>query len=155
MVENAIHLLLDNPKADSVRTVCEPSQNPFKMWIMQGDGFLKELIDTDIVIWTTTPWTIPGNRALAYGKDLDYSLIEVQEIAENSLAQVGDLIVLAKELKNTVLSQIGVVKQTSQHVFSDHVVNPTVAIRKEDKRRSISRPKSGDSDPVNIPVLLK
>ena len=48
MVEDAIHLLLDNQKADSVRTVCEPSQNPFKMWIMQGDGFLKELIDTEI-----------------------------------------------------------------------------------------------------------
>ena len=72
---------------------------------------LTELIDTDIVIWTTTPWTIPGNRALAYGKDLEYALVEVQETEENSLAQVGDLIVLAKELQNTVLSQIGVVKK--------------------------------------------
>ena len=28
----------------------------------------------NIVIWTTTPWTIPGNRALACGSDLKYSL---------------------------------------------------------------------------------
>ena len=30
-----------------------------------------------IVIWTTTPWTMPGNRALAYGPDIDYALVEV------------------------------------------------------------------------------
>ena len=30
-----------------------------------------------VVIWTTTPWTIPGNRAVAYGADIDYRLIEV------------------------------------------------------------------------------
>ena len=76
-----------------------------------------ELIDTDIVIWTTTPWTIPGNRALAYGKDLEYALIEVQETEENSLAQVGDLIVLAKELQNSVLNQIGVVKKNVKQTF--------------------------------------
>ena len=78
---------------------------------------LTELIDTDIVIWTTTPWTIPGNRALAYGKDLEYVLIEVRETEENSLAQVGDLIVLAKELQNTVLDQIGVVKKNVKQTF--------------------------------------
>ena len=78
---------------------------------------LTELIDTDIVIWTTTPWTIPGNRALAYGKDLEYALVEVQETEENSLAQVGDLIVLAKELQNTVLSQIGVVKKKVKQIL--------------------------------------
>ena len=27
---------------------------------------VKELIDSEIIIWTTTPWTIPANRALAY-----------------------------------------------------------------------------------------
>ena len=26
-----------------------------------------------VVIWTTTPWTIPGNRAIAYGPDIDYA----------------------------------------------------------------------------------
>jgi isoleucyl-tRNA synthetase len=29
-----------------------------------------------VVIWTTTPWTIPANRAVAYGADIDYALIE-------------------------------------------------------------------------------
>ena len=32
---------------------------------------IEELVDNDILIWTTTPWTIPGNRALAYSADLE------------------------------------------------------------------------------------
>ena len=47
----------------------------------------KDLEDANIVIWTTTPWTIPGNRALAFGSDLKYSLIEVEKVAEDSLAE--------------------------------------------------------------------
>ncbi|MBW7933466.1 MAG: isoleucine--tRNA ligase [Gemmatimonadaceae bacterium] len=36
-----------------------------------------ELVGAHAVIWTTTPWTLPVNRALAYGPDLDYVLVEV------------------------------------------------------------------------------
>ncbi len=40
---------------------------------------IKELIDSEIVIWTTTPWTIPANKALAYNESLEYSLIQVND----------------------------------------------------------------------------
>ncbi|NTU76502.1 MAG: isoleucine--tRNA ligase [Alphaproteobacteria bacterium] len=50
-----------------------------------------------VVIWTTTPWTIPGNRAIAYG-DFHYSLIEVEAIEENGKAVVGEKLVVAAEL---------------------------------------------------------
>ncbi len=40
---------------------------------------IKELKDSEIVIWTTTPWTIPANKALAYNESLDYLLIEVND----------------------------------------------------------------------------
>jgi len=40
---------------------------------------IKELNDSDIIIWTTTPWTIPANRALAYNETLDYLLIEIKD----------------------------------------------------------------------------
>lgn len=33
------------------------------------------LKDARILIWTTTPWTLPGNRAIAYGPDFEYSVI--------------------------------------------------------------------------------
>ena len=39
----------------------------------------KELIDCNIVIWTTTPWTIPANKALAYNENLDYLIIQIND----------------------------------------------------------------------------
>ena len=58
----------------------------------------KDLANASIVIWTTTPWTIPGNRALAYSKDISYSLFKVLEIIEGSHSIVGDEIIIADEL---------------------------------------------------------
>ena len=40
---------------------------------------IKELINTEIIIWTTTPWTIPANKALAYNENLDYLLIKIND----------------------------------------------------------------------------
>ncbi len=51
-----------------------------------------------IVIWTTTPWTIPGNRAIAYSPTLEYGLYEVVGADEGSLATVGEKIAVADAL---------------------------------------------------------
>jgi len=40
---------------------------------------IKELEESEIVIWTTTPWTIPANKALAYNEALDYVLIQLND----------------------------------------------------------------------------
>ena len=80
-------------------------------------SLINEIIDSNIVIWTTTPWTIPGNRALAYGSELQYILVEIKEISEKSLAKVGDKIIIANELKNKVLSDIGVLKSEDLKIF--------------------------------------
>ncbi len=55
------------------------------------------LKDASIVIWTTTPWTIPANRAIAFG-DFDYVALRVTAIAEGGLAKVGDILVVAADL---------------------------------------------------------
>ena len=68
----------------------------------------KDLEGSNIVIWTTTPWTIPGNRALAFGKDLKYSLIEIQSVSDESLTKVGDKLIFAEELVNQVSEEIGI-----------------------------------------------
>ena len=39
---------------------------------------IKELEGSEIIIWTTTPWTIPANKALAYNEALDYVLITIK-----------------------------------------------------------------------------
>jgi isoleucyl-tRNA synthetase len=71
-----------------------------------------------IVIWTTTPWTIPGNRAVAYGEEFTYAVYQVTEIEEKSTATIGEKIVVAAALadvvkgvaKITAMKEVGRVK---------------------------------------------
>jgi isoleucyl-tRNA synthetase len=63
--------------------------------------------DTSIVIWTTTPWTIPGNRGLAVGADIDYVLIEPTGLAEGTFARDEKLIV-AEALLEDFSKKVGI-----------------------------------------------
>ncbi len=56
------------------------------------------LKNASVVIWTTTPWTLPSNRAIAYGDNINYALYEVKAIGKDSKAKVGDRILLAESL---------------------------------------------------------
>jgi isoleucyl-tRNA synthetase len=60
-----------------------------------------ELAGASVVIWTTTPWTIPGNRAIAYSPTMEYGLYEVTEAAEGALGKVGEKLALADALADT------------------------------------------------------
>ena len=55
-----------------------------------------------LVIWTTTPWTMPGNRALAFSPDVAYAVYEVAAAAEGSLAKTGERLLLAKDMAEDV-----------------------------------------------------
>ncbi|MET0315149.1 MAG: class I tRNA ligase family protein, partial [Hansschlegelia sp.] len=55
-----------------------------------------------VVIWTTTPWTIPGNRAIAYSPKIAYGVYEVTEAAEDNWAKVGQRFLLADALAESV-----------------------------------------------------
>ena len=37
------------------------------------------LKNASIIIWTTTPWTIPANKALAYNKDINYVVLDINK----------------------------------------------------------------------------
>jgi isoleucyl-tRNA synthetase len=56
------------------------------------------------VIWTTTPWTIPGNRAIAYGEGLSYVVVEVKAVDEGAVLVPGDKILVAESLRDGVLT---------------------------------------------------
>ena len=43
----------------------------------------EDLRGASVVIWTTTPWTMPGNRAIAYGAEIDYALVHVDSVEPN------------------------------------------------------------------------
>jgi isoleucyl-tRNA synthetase len=60
---------------------------------------LPALAGAGAVIWTTTPWTIPANRAMAYGNDIDYEVIEVLSVAEGAVAKPGDKLLVAAALR--------------------------------------------------------
>jgi isoleucyl-tRNA synthetase len=55
-----------------------------------------------VVIWTTTPWTMPGNRAVAFGPEIEYGLYRVAQVSEGSLATVGERLILARKLSEKV-----------------------------------------------------
>ncbi len=48
---------------------------------------IPELVGAHAVIWTTTPWTIPVNQALAYGPDVEYVLVTRWSSAPSSMAR--------------------------------------------------------------------
>ncbi|WP_406852040.1 isoleucine--tRNA ligase [Brevundimonas sp. BH3] len=60
-----------------------------------------------IVIWTTTPWTIPANRAISYGPEIKYGLYEVTAMEEGlefePWAKAGDRFIIADKLAEDVL----------------------------------------------------
>ena len=67
-----------------------------------------ELKDAAIVIWTTTPWTMPGNRALAYGPKIEYTVFEVTAVSDDSRAKMGQKLVAASERLNVMTTECGI-----------------------------------------------
>ncbi|WP_297493002.1 isoleucine--tRNA ligase [Acidocella sp.] len=67
-----------------------------------------EFAGSSIVIWTTTPWTIPGNRGLAAGHELIYVLLAVDAVAEGSLAVSGERLIVSQELLPDFCSKAGI-----------------------------------------------
>jgi isoleucyl-tRNA synthetase len=63
------------------------------------------LLNASIVIWTTTSWTLPGNRAIAFSPKIKYGLYEVREAPTENWAKAGDLFVLSETLAPEVFKQ--------------------------------------------------
>ncbi|MFO0202561.1 MAG: class I tRNA ligase family protein, partial [Alphaproteobacteria bacterium] len=77
---------------------------------------LAVLGDSQIVIWTTTPWTIPGNRAISFSSKVSYGVYRIDEI-ETGLAfdpwvSVGEKLVLADKLADETLKTAKAAKWT-------------------------------------------
>ena len=59
---------------------------PLKFAMRVGSQ-MSDLLDASVVIWTTTPWTIPGNRAISFSSKIAYGLYEVTSGARRQLGQ--------------------------------------------------------------------
>ena len=62
-----------------------------------------DLVGASVVIWTTTPWTIPGNRAISFSSRIAYGLYEVRSAPDGNWAKPGDKLVLADALAGDVM----------------------------------------------------
>ena len=59
----------------------------------------------DVVIWTTTAWTIPSNRGVVYSDDIAYGVYEVTDAPVDNWIKAGERVVLADKLAADVLGR--------------------------------------------------
>jgi isoleucyl-tRNA synthetase len=85
---------------------------------------LKELEGSEIIIWTTTPWTIPANKALAYNEALDYVLVQLNDDGDFKNRKI----VIAEALLDSVIKECSIkdykeIKKFKGKDFKDTICN--------------------------------
>ncbi len=100
---------------------------------------VKELKNSSIVIWTTTPWTIPANKALAYNNGLDYLLIEIIDSGDFKSKKI----VVAEALVESVIKDCGIQNYKNLKKFKGKDLKNTIC----------NHPFIGLGYDYNIPML--
>ena len=85
--------------------------------IASRQKLLSDLRRSSIVIWTTTPWTIPGNRAISFSENIEYGIYEVVDAPTGNWANPGDRFVLAAKQAVDVFRQARVTAFKTLHSF--------------------------------------
>ena len=85
---------------------------------------IKELNDNEIVIWTTTPWTIPANKALAYNENLDYLLVKINDDGDFK----DKKIVVAEALLESVIKDCKIKSHEISKKFKGKELKDTICI---------------------------
>jgi isoleucyl-tRNA synthetase len=86
--------------------------------------------NTSIVIWTTTPWTIPGNRAISFSSRLFYIQFEVTKAPEGNWAKVGDRFIVADKLADEVKKAAKI--EEWKNVWDDALEGPGIQSKLRD-----------------------
>ncbi len=90
----------------------DDNQNP----VLDDDVESGLLHGASVVIWTTTPWTIPANRAVSYSPKISYGLYEVKEMEEAEFkpwSKPGDKLIVADDLWETV-AKAGLIREATR-----------------------------------------
>ncbi len=66
-------------------------------------GASEDIAKARIVIWTTTPWTLPGNRAICFSSKISYGLYRITQAPENNWARIDDYFIFADKLADQAL----------------------------------------------------
>jgi isoleucyl-tRNA synthetase len=81
-----------------------------------------------VVIWTTTPWTIPGNRAIAFGADFTYGVYRVETVAAGSRARPGERLVVLQDLAASTAAAAGIERWQCETTVIGEQLAGTVAM---------------------------
>ena len=84
------------------------------------------LAGASVVIWTTTPWTMPGNRAIACGAAFDYAVVRIDSVKEGSLARAGAALVVALPLLPETCAALGVETHHVLHLVKGEDIAGTI-----------------------------
>ncbi len=87
---------------------------------------IEELQDSSVVIWTTTPWTIPGNQAIAFNKKINYFLINVNNsnlIDENNRKLLVSENLLEKFIKHCKIKNFNILMKIEGHILEGTFAN--------------------------------
>jgi isoleucyl-tRNA synthetase len=88
---------------------------------------IENLKSSSVVIWTTTPWTLPGNRAISFSLDIEYGLYEVVEAPSDNWAKAGDRYLIADKLAEDVAQRTKVkLERLCEVAFEDGPANIVV-----------------------------
>jgi isoleucyl-tRNA synthetase len=103
-----------------------------------------ELADASVVIWTTTPWTLPGNRAISFSPKIAYGLYEVTDAPPDNWTAPGDKLLLADGLAAEVMAQARVQAYEKRASVTAELLETLVC----------AHPLKGFADDYSFPVPL-
>ncbi len=96
-------------KEDATRAAMEKSgENTLD--IEGVDELFSEINAASVVIWTTTPWTLPANRAISFSSKIEYGLYRVTQAPADNWAKTGGLYIVADRLASDVFKTARVEK---------------------------------------------
>ncbi|KQS91182.1 MULTISPECIES: isoleucine--tRNA ligase [unclassified Rhizobium] len=103
---------------ESVATIGEPAQ---------AASYMDDLRGAYVVIWTTTPWTIPGNRAIAYSPKVAYGLYEVTAAENDFGPRPGEKLIFADALAEESAAKSKLTFKRLRDVSADDLAAITAA----------------------------
>ncbi len=104
----------------------------------------KALEGANIVIWTTTPWTMPSNRGIAAGEAVEYGVYTIDAVGADSKVKAGDKLVVAKKLLDDVKEKAKIETATLGETLSGKDIAGTIC----------AHPLRGQGYEFDVPVLL-
>ncbi|MFL2679706.1 MAG: isoleucine--tRNA ligase [Alphaproteobacteria bacterium] len=89
---------------------------------------LKNKDKISIIIWTTTPWTIPCNKAIAYSSELEYLMVKINEDLPELNLKIGETLIISENLVENFIIEHGIKKYEVKNKISSNDLEDLVCM---------------------------